>query len=159
MSNGDHYSGTVLSVNLTNVTLRSDIQGTVNLPRGKVASIVFGAAKPSLPVGQSKLSGGQRAVPALRVPASMNSAASTNLVGQIQEQLLAGAGPEAVGKYNDMVGNFFSGKLSVADLRKEAQRTLSAVEEAKKDAGPETDEVLEGYLSILRPFVEQSGQQ
>src|SRR5688572_12963671 len=41
MVNGDTYSGSVLAVNLTNVTFRSEIQGTITLPRTNVARITF----------------------------------------------------------------------------------------------------------------------
>jgi hypothetical protein len=50
--NGDRYSGTVVSVNLTNVTLQSEIQGEVKLSRAKVARITFrdfAGTAPTLP--------------------------------------------------------------------------------------------------------------
>ena len=37
LTNGDHYRGTVISMNQTQVEFQSDIQGRVTLPRDKVA--------------------------------------------------------------------------------------------------------------------------
>src|SRR5882672_3889111 len=42
MQNGDHYNGKVLSVSTNILVLQSDVLGTVNLPRAKVASLTFG---------------------------------------------------------------------------------------------------------------------
>lgn len=47
------------------------------------------------------------------------------------------------------------GTLSVSDLRRQAQQTIQAVEQAKKDM-PELDDALDGYLSILREFIKDS---
>src|SRR5690242_13457565 len=41
MVNGDHYSGTVISVTMTNLALRSSVQGLITLARENVASITF----------------------------------------------------------------------------------------------------------------------
>src|SRR5947207_3009192 len=42
MQNGDHYYGRVLSLDTNTLVLRSDVLGTVRLPRGKVTLIALG---------------------------------------------------------------------------------------------------------------------
>src|SRR5947199_9025024 len=42
MQNGDRYLGKVLSLDTNTLVLRSDVLGTVRLPRGKVALITLG---------------------------------------------------------------------------------------------------------------------
>src|SRR5438309_1527431 len=44
MTNGDHYNGKVLSLNTNTIVWKSDILGTLNLPRDKVANISLGSA-------------------------------------------------------------------------------------------------------------------
>src|SRR5882672_404555 len=43
MQNGDHYVGKVLSLDTNTLTLKSDLLGTVHLPREKVALITLGS--------------------------------------------------------------------------------------------------------------------
>src|SRR5437899_8094720 len=44
MQNGDRYFGKVLSVTTNTVVLQSEVLGTVNLPRARVANIALGTA-------------------------------------------------------------------------------------------------------------------
>jgi hypothetical protein len=164
MTNGDHYSGTVLSVSLANVSLRSEVQGLIVLPREKVATIAFSQsnapANGTNGVPTKLLSNGRLpAVPAAPAPVTKTMSASThsNLVGQVQSEWLASAGPEATQKFNEMAANLSTGKLTVPEIRRQAQETLTAVEAAKQDFGPEMDDLLESYLSILRAFLQETG--
>src|SRR5262245_54901509 len=59
LANGDRYIGKVIAVTETNVTLRSEINGLMQLPRSKVTVITFGdklagptTAPPPAPVTQ-----------------------------------------------------------------------------------------------------------
>src|SRR3974390_2372074 len=49
MRNGDQYFGNVVSLNKETLVIQSDVLGTIRLPRGKVASVDFGAS----PLAQS----------------------------------------------------------------------------------------------------------
>ncbi len=160
LTNGDHYSGAVLLVNLTNVTLRSDVLGVITLPRAKVATITFGQAKPKAAASESKVLRDSRTAaaavgsePIQRLPRS--NVGTNTVVGQVQNQLLTGAEPATVQKYNEMAQGLLNGTLSIGDLRRQAQQTIQAVEQAKQDM-PELDDALDGYLSILRGFVKES---
>ena len=159
--NGDRYSGTVLSVNLTNVTLQSEVQGEVRLSRAKVARITFRdivATAPTLP--SQPLSATSKA-PSAAKPGDLalqltEKSADTNTIAELQKKVLSEAGPEAARQFNEMMRGLMGGSLKVGDLRKRAQETIDQVEAAKEDLGPEVSEVLEGYLKILRGFTQEA---
>jgi hypothetical protein len=155
MVNGDHYSGTVVSVTMTNLALRSSVQGLITLPREKVASITFrdAAPKPASAQVAPKVppAGGVMAL-AQRL---VGTGGDTNQTNRTAEQLLENAGPEATQKYNQMVRGLLTGSLSVGELRKQAQQTITEAEKAKEELGPEASELLDGYLSILRQFLQE----
>jgi hypothetical protein len=156
--NGDRYSGRVLSVSLSSVSLRSEIQGLVVLPREKVARIAFSqTTAPTNSIQTKALSDGNLVGKTTTVPTQSPriAANSTNLVVQVQNQLLAGAGPEATEKYNQMVTDLLNGTLSVPQIRKQARETLKSVEQAKQEFGPELDDLVESYLSVLRDFLQE----
>jgi hypothetical protein len=161
--NGDRYSGTVLSVTLSNVSLRSEIQGLVVLPRDKVGTIAFNQTTAKTNSLQTKTTLDGKIATVTPPPATLAqpgiSTNSSNLVARVQDQLLAGSGPEATQKYNQMATDFLSGKMSLSDLRKQAQETLMSMEQAKKDLGPEVGDVVDSYLSILRDFLQESPQK
>ena len=161
MQNGDRYAGNVLSLNTNTVVLQSDVLGTVNLPRSKVALITLGsittvnrAALPSL--AKTQLTA--------RSPAPTNSPAdlshelrqlgtNNNLIQQVQAQFLSDAGPEANKKFNELVSGLVSGKMSVNDIRREAKSAADQVRALKKDLGDDTG-IIDSYLAILDSFLQ-----
>jgi hypothetical protein len=158
MTNGDQYNGAVLAVSLTNVTVRSEVQGTISLPRPKVSRITFvpiaGAA------GATAVSGPSAALARTAAPRDPTAqlqpkGADTNFVARMQSELLSQAGPEASRKYSELARGLLSGSLSVNDLRKQAQQTIRDAEAMKQDLGPEASEMLDGYLEILRKFISE----
>jgi hypothetical protein len=161
MVNGDQYSGSVLSVDQTNVLVRSEIQGAITLPRAKVARITFtsSVAAPSTNAAPAASASPQDQVLS---PLELNQklqpkGADTNFVARVQKELLEQAGPEATRKYNELARGLLGGSLSIGDLRKQAQQTIQDAEALKQDLGPEASEILDGYLQILRAFVDESG--
>jgi hypothetical protein len=140
-----------VAVSLTNVSLRSEIQGLINLPREKVASISF------LPtMARTNLSASIRSE-APKVTVRTNT--QDNLIALVQSNYLAGASPQAVQNYNQLAASFLNGGMSLADLQKQAKETLSAVEQQKQGLGPEADELIEPYLSILRNFLREAAPE
>jgi hypothetical protein len=159
MVNGDHYSGTVISVTMTNLVLRSSVQGLITLPREKLASIRFGELAPKAASSALSPSAVSKLPPAAGVMALaqrlVGTSGDTNQTNRTAEQLLENAGPEASQRYNQMVRGLLTGSLSVAELRKQAQQTISEAEKAKEELGPEAGDILDGYLSILRQFLQE----
>jgi len=167
MQNGDRYSGQVLAMTADNVLLRSEILGKINVPRNKVASLTFGnntaaASAVHNPVPAPTLSrpaaSGSNTVDSLDVDLSTalgQLGSGTNFIGQIRGRMLAG-NPEAAGKFDEMVGNLFSGQLTLNDLRRQAESSAAQLRALKHDLGPEADETLDGYLKILDAFVKES---
>ena len=80
----------------------------------------------------------------------------SNLVQQVQQQLLGGAGPEAQAKFNDLMGSLLSGKLDLTGLRAEASSTLAQAKAARKELGQENGGMLDSYLAILDNFLKDT---
>jgi hypothetical protein len=169
MQNGDRYNGKVLAMTNAMLVLQSEILGTVTLPRERVSQINLGdapratSAKPmSTQAGtmQKKTSlppAGRAAIGTTNSPATNTATADqSKLIGQVQDQFLTGAGPEATGKYQEMVNGFLTGQLSVADIRSQAKSAADQLRAAKKDLGEDAGLALDGYLAILDSFLKET---
>ncbi len=170
LTNGDHYRGTVISMTQTQVEFQSEIQGRVTLPRDKIAQITLHdvVAKP-LVVSKPATA----PVPSLIVSGVHNSPPPTNqadavvqqlrqqgvdpkLIDQVQQQIFGKSSPEAAQKFNELMSGLTSGKLSMQDIRNQAQSAIDQIKAAKKDLGGDAGEMLDSYLGILEKFVQES---
>jgi hypothetical protein len=176
--NGDHYQGTVVSVTQSNVLFQSDILGSVSLPRNKVAQINLGTAPVSVAktVTNSAASNAPPAGPSLVLQGPQNAASASgaapqndavldqmrrqgldpNLVSAVQQQVFGQGNPAAAQKFNELMGGLTSGKLSVTDIRAQAQESIQQIKDAKRQLGPEIGDSLDGYLTILQDFVNET---
>jgi len=164
MRNGDRYRGKVLSLDTNSLVLRSDVLGTVRLPRGKVALVTLGE-NPATNVTRGPLTtDSQRNTPAVAPTNGVVNlstplrqlGANTNFIKQIQAQFLADAGPEANNKFNEMVDGLMNGKLTVNDLRAEAKSAVDQLKGLKRDLGDDDSGALDGYLAILENFLQET---
>ncbi|MGD0259941.1 MAG: YkgJ family cysteine cluster protein [Verrucomicrobiota bacterium] len=164
MQNGDHYVGHVLSVNTNLVVLQSDVLGTLRLPRAKVTAITLDAGSATnssrLPLpanGQVRAPSAMptNAAPNLS-PALRQLGSSTNLIQQVQKQFLSGAGPEANDKFNELLGGLISGKLTVDDIRAQAQSAADQLRALKREGGEEAGFAADAYLAILDHFLKET---
>jgi hypothetical protein len=163
MQNGDRYVGKVLSLDSKTLLLKNDNLGTIRLPRAKVLNLTLGANTPTNAVSALTVTNNQPSTPA--VTATNNQAelaaslktlgANTNTIKQIQSQFLAGAGPEANAKFNEMVSGLMTGKMDVNGLRAEAKKAAADLKKMKREVGDDTG-VLDSYLSILDNFIQES---
>jgi len=157
MQNGDRYNGKVVSMSATNVVFQSDVIGTMSLPRGKVASLDFGTVQTNptppkpLPLRMTGNSITNKAAGQLS-----QLSAQTNLIQQVQTKLLGDATPEANAKFNQMLNDLSTGKMSMGDLRKQAADAAEELRSDIKDMGDDTG-ILGTYLSTLDDFLNQSG--
>ncbi|HXT10668.1 MAG TPA: hypothetical protein VN873_03830 [Candidatus Angelobacter sp.] len=170
MRNGDRYAGRILFVASNSIVMESDVLGKVTLPRDKVSAITFGSgaatnAIPSIPIPRASANGSQ--ISADRSPvvaagttnlvaAFQNLGANTNFIQQVREQMLTGANPAANQKYNELLGGLMSGQISVDDLRGQAKTAIGQINQLKTELGPQADESLDAYLSILQDFVNEA---
>lgn len=146
--NGDRLSGKVLTLSETELKLQNEIQGTVTLPREKIASIHLKEARVAGP--------GLGTIPnAGNVLKQLESGSDTSrAIEQVQNELLAGASPEAQQMYRDMVRDLMSGKLQLGDIRAQAETTLKELRELEKELGDDgTSELLGSYAAILENFL------
>lgn len=165
MQNGDRYVGKVLSLDTSTLILKNDNLGTVRIARNKVANVTFGAntipttnTAPATVVTNSQpqtatvvTTNGQA-----DLAASLKAlGANTNFIKQVQSQFLAGAGPEANNKFNDMVAGLMNGNMNINDLRAQAKQAAANLRQMKREVGDDTG-MLDGYLSILENFLQES---
>jgi len=160
MKNGDRYYGKVESMTSSTLVLQSEMLGKVILPRAKLAGINLGA-NASTP--SPAVAAGTNAPATVLTGTNLNIAAemrklgsNTNFIGQIQQQLLSGAGADANNKFNDMVAGLMSGKMDINALRAEAKSSAEQIRAMKKDLGNEAGASLDVYLDILDSFLKES---
>lgn len=165
MQNGDQLFGRVVSMSGDTLTLQSEVLGTLKLPRAKVASVSFGTN--ALPPLATQVLTNRPALPgAVRTNGTTELADTlkqlrghTNLVSQVQAQFLAGAGPEANAKFNELLNGLTTGQLNIGDLRSQAQNAAAQLRSAKKDLGGDAGWVLDSYLTILDNFINETADQ
>jgi hypothetical protein len=152
--NGDRYHGKVLSMDEKQVTLQNEIAGTLKIPRQRIISLSF-REKAVVPANIPRVGGTNSA--AVRPGAVQFDAAA---VQKIQNEMLAGANPEANQMFNEMVQGLASGKLNVADIQRQAQSTLKELRSMQGEFGnDETAELLNSYGAILESFLRAAPQQ
>jgi hypothetical protein len=164
MQNGDRYAGHVLSLNTNTVVLKSDVLGTLRLPRSRVAIITLGpnttTNSPALTLPTSGFTPAASATSAGAIsnqsPALPGLSTSTNLIQQVQKQFLAGAGPEANNKFNELLGGLMSGKLSVEDIRAEAKTAAEQLRALQRESGEDAGFAASTYLAILDHFLKET---
>jgi hypothetical protein len=164
LQNGDRYVGHVLSLNTNAVVLRSEVLGTLRLPRSKVAVITFGPVPPTnsaappigtnagLPKPAAVLTNAASGVS----PALKGMSVHTNLIQQVQKQFLSDAGPEANAKFNELLGGLLTGKLSVDDIRAQAKTAADQLRVLQRESGEDGGLASGVYLSILDHFLKET---
>jgi hypothetical protein len=164
MQNGDRYAGNVLSLNADNLVLQSDVLGTVRLPRTNVSVITLGATLPAAsPALRSPIPGD--ALPTTKAPVHANTnlapqlrqlGVSPGVIQQVQKQFLSEAGPEANGKFDELLSGLMSGKVSVEDIRAQAKSAADQLRALRREGGEETGFAVDTYLAILDHFVKET---
>ncbi len=164
LQNGDRYVGHVLSLNSNAVVLQSELLGTLRLPRSKVAVITLGASRstnsPAVPSPASVVPISPAPAPVAAVsnlsPAVPGLGLNTDLIQQVQKQFLSGAGPEANAKFNELLGGFLSGKLSMEDIRAQAKTAADQLRTLQRESGEDAGFAANAYLSILDHFLKET---
>jgi hypothetical protein len=164
MQNGDTLNGKVLSVTTNALVLQNDNLGNVTLPRSKVTNIIFGTgtATGSWPVASTTNRHIRQPVTSSTNSVSDLSAAfrgirdQTNLIQQVQSQILGSAGPEATDKFKELLDGLSTGKIDLNDLRQQAQSAADQLRSLKKELGPDTSGEVDSYLAILDNFLQET---
>lgn len=149
MLNGDRYVGSVVSLNADALVLRSEVLGTVRLPRAQVAVITLGAQPQPIAPGLNT------ATNAAATPPSA-AAADTNLLQQLQSQFLGEDGAAARQQFNSLLSGYLSGKLNVNDIRAQAQSAAEQIKKLKGELGSDASGALDTYLSVLQRFLAET---
>ena len=160
MQNGDRYIGKILSLDTNTLVIQNEVLGTLRLPRGKASVITLDAGNETntlRAVAVPKAAQATLTNPVVDLSASLRQlGANTNFIQQIQTQILAGAGPEANGKFNELVGGLLTGKLTVDDIRVQAKSAVSQLKDLKRGLGDDPSGELDGYLAILEGFLQET---
>lgn len=170
MLNGDRYSGKVVALESNTVVLHSEVLGKVRIRRDHVASLSFGARQPQATAQTVNTSGVPKAPPVpvvspgsgpnppldLQSSLSHQITANPHLVREIQSQVLAGAGPKALQKYDSLVSGLSSGTLNVADLRKEAASVATQLRQLRGHGDDDSAAIFDEYLELLDAFVDET---
>jgi hypothetical protein len=161
MQNGDTYNGKVVSMTTNSLVLQNDNLGNVTLPRAKITGILLGTgtATGALPKAPSSniVIVRQPAATETNSPSDLAAALQslrdqTNLIQQVQGQVLGSANPAAVNKFNEMLDELGSGKMDMNDLRAQAK----AAADQLRSLGPGASEETDDYLSILDSFLQET---
>lgn len=166
LRNGDRYAGSVLSLTSNELVLRSEVLGTIKLPREKVVQISLGTAVATNAGGLSALIPAPPPPPAI-TPTNdavgltaqlrqLGGAGNSNLIQQVQQQWLSDAGPEANQKFHDLLSGVMNGKISLDELRAQAKTAADQLRSLKGEVGDETG-MLDSYLTVLDKFLKESG--
>jgi hypothetical protein len=157
MQNGDVLHGTVLAADTNAVTLQNDNLGDVVLSRSKVASITFGTASPAVVASLTNAENSSVLQTNVDLSAALRGLqADTNLVQEVQSQILGSSNPEAVKKFNDLLNGLSTGQIDMNSLRQQAQSEVDELRSFKKDLGSEDTGEIDSYLAILDDFLQQT---
>jgi hypothetical protein len=80
---------------------------------------------------------------------------SPGVIQQVQKQFLSEAGPEANGKFDELLSGLMSGKLSVGDISAQAKAAADQLRQLKREGGEEAGFAMDAYLSILDHFIKE----
>ena len=171
LKNGDVLNGEVLSLNASELKLKSNTLGQISLAREKVVTIQLGdqPLPPRSTAGAVGQASGAAASSALPGGAELPKADSVDDVlrkmqlGGVDAGTLQGledklpllATPEVKQYFNEKVTGLMSGTLSVQDIRKDAINARDQILDLQKDLGPQGD-AMNPYLSILESFIRKS---
>lgn len=165
MHNGDTFHGTVLSLSTNYLVLQNTNLGKVTLPRAKVTAIVFGTGTSTAPAPLPALAPSGVLLPGPVVSPTNFTAdlalalrglrAQTNLIQQVEVQVFGSANPQATAKFNELLDGLSTGKISLNDLRAQAQSAANQLRSLKKDLGPDAG-VADSYLAILDGFLQET---
>ena len=178
LTNGDLLSGEVVSLDATQLKIKSQVLGEIAIARTKVQSITLGelpaqpAAIAPASAAQPAGGGGQIGVEDILkqlgvggAPAGTNADLFKQLQGggvsaaemdKLKKQFPLIAAPEVQSYVTKTLGGLMSGSLSINDIRNEAIRARDETKAAIKDLGPEAEQALQGYLGILDRFIKET---
>jgi hypothetical protein len=81
---------------------------------------------------------------------------NSNLVQQVQAQILSEGGPQARDKFNELLSGLMSGKMDLNGLLVEAKSAAAQARAARKELGEDAGSMIDGYLAILDGFIREA---
>jgi hypothetical protein len=153
---GERLIGKTVSVNDATIVFSSATVGKVTVARSNVLALTFTSSPAPNAAAKTNVATHTDAERNSEIAAVLRTLpAQPGLAENVSSDMLAQAGPEATEKFNQMLRGLLTGKMSVADLRAEAQSVRDQARAIRADLGDEAG-VLDGYLSILDKFLGQT---
>jgi hypothetical protein len=100
-------------------------------------------------------SAGRAGYDSVGVITNLGTSSTADQAAQVKQQLLGDADPAAKAKFDEMLGDITSGKMSLGDLRAQAVSAATQLRQLKKELGPQSDDTLDGYLTVLESFIKE----
>jgi hypothetical protein len=166
LKNGDVVLGKVKSLDDTTLILASENFGELKIARERIAVIRF-AAMPLSGFDDTGLTA-PKAAPIKPSEKAALPNVEDDLAGQLKkldptymkaiEQAfpLLNSSPEAKKYFTDRVEGLMSGKINIEEVRKDAKKVVTELEDLKAELGDETGAALDGYLGILKKFLNET---
>ena len=168
LKNGETLRGQLVSVNARALTFNSETLGNLSIDREKVAAIFlvedrFVTSKsssvrpsPSPQVSNENellkgFSSVQDVLKQLQTDGLPNDA-----VSDLKKQFPMLENPEVKEYFMNRVGGLMLGRISIDDIRNDAIDARDQIRDLEKDLGPQASRALEGYLSILDGFIQET---
>ncbi len=165
MQNGDSLNGKVLSMTANALVLQDENLGTITLPRVKVKALIFGNGATTASLPATSPTNLIIIRPPSASPADPNSDLATmfrgirehtNLIEQVQGQILGSSSPDAMNKFNQLLDGLASGQVDMNGLRSQAQSAADELRQYKNELGPEFGAEADSYLAILNSFLQET---
>lgn len=159
LKNGDVVLGKVKSLDENTLILASENFGELKIARDRIGVIIF--AREAAPVAPS-------AAPETTAKPGAASDVADDLAGQLKkldptymkaiEQAfpLLNSSPEAKKYFTERVEGLMTGKINIEEVRQDAKKVVAELEDLKADLGEESGAALDGYLGILKRFLNET---
>jgi hypothetical protein len=139
--------------------MQSEVLGRVQISRSNIVSITLGASTSTNPTQFGSVGNSRLLTPAAARESASPDASTpvdqTNLLQSVRKTYLNDAGPEANDKFNELMGGFLSGKLTVDDIRAQAKTAVEEARSLRKDLGEDAGTSLDTYINILDKFLKE----
>ena len=142
LRNGDRFQGKLLSVQDENLEWQHVVLGKLTIPRDQVAAVYF------IPPREEKNTETGGDVTKLKI--------DPETVDKVRLEVLGAAPQGAHDMFNEMISGLSSGEIQMADVRRMAMDTVAQVESLQEDLGEDVGFALDGYLGILKNFIQKT---
>ena len=168
LKNGETLRGQLVSVNARALTFNSETLGNLSIDREKVAAIFLvedrfatsksSSVRPSPSPQVSNENELLKGFPSVQdvLKQLQTDGLPNDAVSDLKKQFPMLENPEVKEYFMNRVGGLMLGRISIDDIRNDAIDARDQIRDLEKDLGPQASRALEGYLSILDGFIQET---